>query len=318
MSTEQPPQGRRQGRPVRVLGTLVCLLVAVGFVGPSAQAAFPGRNGRIGLALTYEGSNTFSKVVMSLRLDGSGLQALWEVRDGEIDAAFSPSGHKLVLARDPAYDSRRGVYLIRADGRGRRRLLARAGRGWADYNPDWSPDGRAVVYERTGAGRGPLIKVYRAGRSRTLAGGRTPAWSSRGTIAFNRGRSIYVMRSNGSGLRRVALGECLDWSPRGQWILFATAKRELAMVRPDGTDMRLLLRPATGATPIGLEWEPFGSAAFAPDGKAVAVIGYRPGDFTQGLQVARLDGSGGREINLNDLEEGAQGGVLDWSPLAGR
>jgi dipeptidyl aminopeptidase/acylaminoacyl peptidase len=278
---------------------------------PTAQAAFPGGNGRIAVNIDSRGSNVFTTDVSSFTPSGAAFQDLHRETGGSAGLAFSPGGTKAALAR-AGVRRHRGIYLMRADGRGRRRLLTRPPRGWRDIRPDWSSDERSIVYERSlppGRAQSPLIKVYRAGRARTIASGRTPAWSSRGTIAFNRGDEIFVMRSDGSAIRRVTSGQTLDWSPRGQWILFQTANRELAMVRPDGTGTRVLLPPSSpGASFAALRY--VRGAVFAPDGRSVAVAAAVGNDF--GLYVLRLDGSF-RKIDAGELETQAWR-VLDWQP----
>ena len=94
---------------------------------------------------------------------------------------------------------------VRASRRTRSRTDAHA----ADPTsyPDWSPNGQRVVFTRIyesedrterscGSRRGPA--------TRRLTDGSDPAWSIKGTIAFvHSDGGIYVIRPDGSGLRRV-------------------------------------------------------------------------------------------------------------------
>ena len=58
--------------------------------------------------------------------------------------AWSPDGRKIAFERFRGYGSPR-IYLVDADGGGRRRLTAKY-----DTGPSWSPDGRRIAFARSG------------------------------------------------------------------------------------------------------------------------------------------------------------------------
>lgn len=101
----------------------------------------------------------------------------------------------------------RGLAVIRPDGGGFRQLT----RNRYDSLPAWSPDGRRIAFERTGA-----IYVMRSDKTRVrklttprIRGDRWPAWSPNGgEIAFTReGAAVFVMRADGTRQRRSIGGE---------------------------------------------------------------------------------------------------------------
>jgi hypothetical protein len=75
--------------------------------------------------------------IFTMNADGSGLRRLTY----GFDPAFSPDGSQIAFAR---WDEPRGLWVINADGSGER-LLIGANRA---RSPTWSPDGRAIVFER--------------------------------------------------------------------------------------------------------------------------------------------------------------------------
>lgn len=138
-----------------------------------------------------------------------------------VDSTWSPDGNWIAFTRvvlgpsrqDPdTYVTSRGIWTLRPDGTGLRRLTT-----GDDWSPDWSSDGRGLVFARQTRGRDDVAwSVMRAsadGRNaRRLAAGSSPTWSPDGAwIAFARSRAgsgsptsdIYVMTSDGGRARRL-------------------------------------------------------------------------------------------------------------------
>jgi Tol biopolymer transport system component len=197
-----------------------------------------------------------------------------------------------------------GIRIKRADGRGDSRPLTRNNE---DDLPDWSPGGRSIVFTRYPRGilpgnppqaRPPELWIYHRHDSRRLTAGETPAWSVRGEIAFERDYSIYVIRPDGSRLRRVAHGLDPQWSPSGRRLIY-DANPGLYTVGRDGHGRRRL---------AGFGEQP----DFSPDGSWVT--------FTTGLSnrivVMRRNGTGRRTIFTTNGSVEADN--PDWQSLGTR
>jgi Tol biopolymer transport system component len=152
------------------------------------------------------------------------------------------------------------LWVIRADGTGRRRLAAEdvdltvVARPYA-----WAPDGRRLVYMKAG-GAGRLVVVEtRDARKRILGGTQgelstDPSWSPDGRwIAFSRqrgpfqGSDLYLVAPDGTRLHRIARGRDISratWSPDGRRIAYLRA------VAPQGVDgWAVVVAAADGSRP---------------------------------------------------------------------
>ena len=180
--------------------------------------------------------------------------------------SWSPGGARIAFV--DLHRTGHGIFTIRPDGTGRR-LVAYFEHD-APSVPDWSPDGRRLVYGTSP--NGIAIVNVRTGRTRVVARfGMDPSWSPGGKrIAWEGHRrsrvgtvgEVYTARPDGSRRRRVTsrrrLLLCPDdfhcqrysqdpaWSPTGRRIAFSedTSRGEpvLYTVRPNGRGVRRIAR----------------------------------------------------------------------------
>ena len=122
-----------------------------------------------------------------------------------------------------------------------------------------------------------------------------PAWSPHGgSIVFSRGAAVWVMRPDGTGIRRLLTNAGgAAWHPSGRRLVFGRSG-PLYTVRLNGTGLRRLLTPESDR-----------DVAASPDGARIAYTSERP--FGQsGVYVANADGSDETFLHA--------GTAPDWSP----
>lgn len=204
-----------------------------------------------------------------MNADGSGGRV---VVPGSLDylrqPAWSPDGSLIAFARDGPG----GVWIVRADGRGARRLVDDA--AWA---PAWSPDCSRIAVQSAGADRMEIRTIDLSGRERRLTNGYEPNWSPDGRhIVFYASVPSYVpfspidsdvrvIGADGSGERFLAYGSQPAWSPDGREVVYVLrAHRGIAATPAEGGASRLLTARAAGG-PSEPDWQPLRKTPLDPD-----------------------------------------------------
>lgn len=274
-------EGAVRPRRPKVVFALLCLLVAglaTGVWKGIGASENPG-------APSHEGADHQAR---QAKQDAEAAAELASMAYGDAHPAWSPDGQLLVFDSAPA-GGKSQLYLVRADGRGLRRLRSTTN----DFDPSWSPDGREIVFvsnprsdegrrssERDGALDELFVVSVKGGWRRRLTRNRfdesSPVWSPDGrTIAFGQTRSlqdfhpkdgIFVLPAAGGLPKVVATGFNIDpyagragltWSPDG---------RRLAAPAPPGDAGIVLVTVAKGTVGRSLT-----SAAeepsWSPDGR---------------------------------------------------
>jgi TolB protein len=173
---------------------------------------------------------------------------------------YYPSRYKGAIAFERRAEGTQfhDIFLMHNDGSGLENLTNYPA---DDGAPTWSPDGTQIAFSSTRVGNGnrAIYKIDLRSRVVTqLTNGtnddRWPTWSPDGDqIAFMRTgwrRDVYVMNADGTQQTQLTTGdwggEFPAWSRDGEWIAFSSerfyAKRDLYVMRPDGSDLTLVLR----------------------------------------------------------------------------
>jgi TolB protein len=149
---------------------------------------------------------------------------------GDSSPSWSPDGRWIAFSSSRVKDGNPEIFKMRPDGSRVTRLTFTDTAGEVspdDGFPDWSPDGRSLVFSSTRASGQHDLWVMRAdGKSVRRLTGRPSSddwgarWSRDGTrIAFfavpfrSRANDIYVVNADGSDLRRITRGTTPVWRP---------------------------------------------------------------------------------------------------------
>ena len=186
------------------------------------------QNGR---TIAFASSRTGVSQIFVMNADGSGVRRLTHSKTDADQPAWSPNGGRVAYeAGDPPI-----LYVTRADGEGKARLLG--GGGASQAFPAWSPDGTRIAYVRREQG-GSVTELWVMSQNGTGAhrltklGARvsSPAWSPDGKqIAFaanpGGGYAIYVVNLTSGRIAKRTNGDSEDlepvWSPDGRLIAFS-------------------------------------------------------------------------------------------------
>jgi TolB protein len=322
-------------RRPRILLLLLSAAAALAALGAaSAQATFPGTNGRIAFGDYISGQ------ISAVNPDGSGLRQLTHLgpNRGADFPSWSPNGRRIVFSifrTDTSADHSR-IWIMRADGT-HKRQLADDVQGFRDYTPRYTPDGDQIIFSRCKPDDG-VCAIWEMRVDGTHKRALTPYVDGPDNehvdfglsvapdgkrIAFARFFAdgilarVFVMRADGSNPHAVTQrwleGGAPDWSPTGDRIAFnsnsARNGASLFTMRPDGADVRRVTPdrfPHNDALPT-----------YAPQGNRIAFISDRnyPDICCNDLFAVKPDGTGGHMIDTGLSDTGIVWPAWGTAPL---
>jgi TolB protein len=293
---------------VRKAPILAGALVMSMSVMPTANAVFPGDNGRIAF--------TRADRIFVMDEDGSNTERL---RTDASEPAWSADGAHIAFSafRD---SGRSDIFMMDADGSNVTALT----RFRPGYNlaPSWAPSGRRLVFiHNTAEGTDLYVLRLTDGRIRQLTTSprlveRAPEWSPDGDhIVFSRFREtgtptdedVFVVDPDGADITRLTTTRTNDfqpsWSPDAAQVIYVrdTSRHgtTLFVMDADGGNV-------TKLTPDDTEefWP-----VFSPDGTRVAFS--RCADFTCDIYTMDPDGSNLTQLTSGDRLESRP----DWQAV---
>jgi hypothetical protein len=236
-----------------------------------------------------------------------------------VEGRWSPDGTRIAFVRHESGIGR-VLYVATNDGRHVRRIATNL-TTLGDPPFSWAPDGDQLVYAGSdGAG---MFIVAAAGkgspRAIRIASGSDPTpaivgpveWSPDASlIAFiARDGHVYVVRPDGTSLRKVADAYALSWSPDSRLLAVVGPAgprtwAHVSIVRRDGTGLRRIAGCRCDLRGPGFSQ----SVSWSSDGTRIAFVSGRGNT----VSTIRPDGSGGTVV----ATQAARGPSGNWYPGA--
>ena len=194
--------------------------------------------------LVFSSDRKESDEIWSMNAHGRELhQITSDTIDGYcLEPTFSPDGEWIVFEKDTLAEDdnfqQGSIYKIRVDGTGLTRLTDGPGEGVDDRQPNWSPSGDIILFQR-----------------------RTPGSDN---------WDIYTMKPDGSGIHHITNTSASDtdasFSPDGNWIVYSSDYGGLMVPN-------IFVHPVTGGEPVRItknDTHEDGAPSWSPDGSWIA------------------------------------------------
>jgi Tol biopolymer transport system component len=304
----------------------VVAMVAMSAVPEEAQAAFPGKNGKIVFQSNQDGDYD----IYTVSPTGDNPKPLTNNSKNDRSPAWSPDGRKIVFSSGyrsgstypPPYSE--DIFVMNARGSGLSRVTdERSISGTLkgdDSSPGFSPNGRKIVFVRSKQNNpdGDIYKIGADGKNLTrltrFGDGYfpcCPAWSPDGSkIAYSvwdgYSDSMETMNPDGSSQQSFFQelfqeGHGPDWSPDGSQVVFSRYG-DIYKMDADGTD----------ETPLTTSEAYDSFPSFSPDGSKIVFQSAADGNVNN-YDLYIMDANGN---NLRPLtNDPAQEMFPDWRPV---
>lgn len=295
---------------------------------PTASAAAPLGPGLVVFENWHHPALRLYTRLEYLSPDLRGLELLPEVRGLQEAPAWSPDGARLAFAGFNFGDGVSREFIYETDAKGTTPRLVSTNCEPPDcleeWDPAYSPDGSRLAYVRqSGATRGDttssvvairdlttgtVVELTSTRKTSPQTEVRHPSWSpdgqnlvfdvvTRGTAGIATGSSIYVVTSDGTGLRRLTPPDMTagdaSWSPDGSLVLLDSMPLHV-FANPRGFDTRnehlyTIATDGSGLHQVDSAGNS-GEASWASDGTTILYTG------DAGLKVMNRDGSNDRLV----------------------
>lgn len=252
--------------------------------------------------------------VFTMRADGTDVQKVTDSSGFSQTPAWSPDGSLIAFSyvKPSEYPESVGIYVIRPDGTGLRRVTSLPSTSVFQESPEFSPDGRQLVFTEYGDP---------ATRKNTCRGNPVEEISA-----------LFVVNLDGTGRHQItpwgARNGNADWSPDGRRIVYEggvdpcrKGAYAVVVVDADGKHLKRLTndsRVTGNGNPKPGQFEGSFDPTWSPDGTKILFShdALTPtGEFTTGLQTINPDGTGQQYIaDTRGIEHTADWGTAPLAP----
>jgi Tol biopolymer transport system component len=278
---------------------LVTGAVTAGGAAGTAEAAFPGANGKL----------AFVKAGNVWVADADGSEPVQLTTDPAFDRSprWSPDGTKIAFSsnRDGDFE----IFVMNADGSDQTQLTFNAGA--QDRIPSWTADGTQIVYDKN------FLEIYAinsdgSGGERKLADGFIPGTSAYGDKVVFGHDGLVTMQLAGSARHRITEDPTdfsANWSPQRNDLVFTRSTetdRDIYLVHANGTGLTRLTN-----TPDRFEFAP----VWSPDDTKMAFVGCSSVFGMIDCEIYEIGRDGG-ETQVTTFGVFGGEGAVDWQPLS--
>jgi len=171
-----------------------------------------------GNSFTFSSSKDGTPDIYSYQIDNDSLRKITATHGIEVSPAVSPDGNSIAFVSDRGGTPQ--LYLMRQDGTEARRLTFE---GSYNTSPSWSPLGDRITFAGRKNGKNQIFTIKPDGTElmqlTEQGNNEDPSFSPDGRyIAFmsdrDRTKSVFVMRANGEGQKRITSTDLKAFGPR--------------------------------------------------------------------------------------------------------
>jgi len=290
------------------MAALAALLLAMAFASLIVAGTRPRVPPPFGPAKPGLFAMSIGGDIVTMTETGARPHALTTDDAWDSNPVFSRDGTRLAFWSWPSDSNLSDLVVMAADGSDRHTVAQATFFGHAYDGPAvaWSPDGRSIAYYVSDVSQSRVFVAGADGQGSVPVGDPAikaghPAWSPDGSLiafnagAFDRDRGVYLMRPDGTDIRRITATPGYDddfvptWSPDGRHLAFtlngqvggAGQRENLWMVDVDASNEHRVDAAAF-----------LGSATWSPDGQRLAWL-HAVADLSHPaeIDVAQADGT---------------------------